>query len=156
MRAVALGIATALIVALAGPPAAAQAPAAQKKAPTTFSGIKLVDLNARKPEQTVTVRLNEDGMKIVDTASKTDVVTLPYSGTTATHRLSSAPPAVAGDPSAAATQPMAAPMYMGKTPHNWLTLKAGTATIVLRVSERVYAQLKDALASHNVQVQEEQ
>jgi hypothetical protein len=26
---------------------------------------------------------------------------------------------------------------------------------VLRVSERVYAQLKDALASHSVQVQEE-
>ena len=50
---------------------------------------------------------------------------------------------------------MAPPMYMGKTPHNWLTLKSGTDTIVLRVSERVYAQLKDALASHSVQVQEE-
>jgi hypothetical protein len=154
MRAVALGITTTLIVAFAGPPAAAQAPA-QKKAPTTFSGVKLVDLQARKPEQTVTLRLNEDGMKIVDPASKTDVATLPYSGIAVTHRVSSAPPAVAGEPAAAAKQPMASPMYMGKTPHNWLTLKSGTDTIVLRVSERVYAQLKDALGSHNVQVQEE-
>jgi hypothetical protein len=154
MRAVALGIVMTLIVA-PGAATAAQAPAAQKKAPTTFSGVKLVDLQARKPEQTVTVRLNEDGLKIVDPASKTDVATLPYSGTSVTHRVSSAPPSVAGEPAAAAKQPMAPPMYMGKTPHNWLTLKSGTDTIVLRVSERVYAQLKDALASHSVQVQEE-
>jgi hypothetical protein len=154
MRAVALGIVMTLIVA-PGAAAAAQAPAEQKKPPTTFSGVKLVDLQARKPEQTVTVRLNEDGLKIVDPASKTDVATLPYSGTSATHRVSSAPPPVAGEPAAAAKQPMAPPMYMGKTPHNWLTLRSGTDTIVLRVSERVYAQLKDALASHSVQVQEE-
>ena len=154
MRAVALGIVITFIVA-PGAAAAAQAPAAQKKAPTTFSGVKLVDLQARKPEQTVTVRLNEDGLKIVDPASKTDVATLPYSGTSVTHRVSSAPPSVAGEPAAAAKQPMAPPMYMGKTPHNWLTLKSGTDTIVLRVSERVYTQLKDALASHSVQVQEE-
>jgi hypothetical protein len=154
MRAVALGIALTLIIA-PGTASAAQAPAAQKKPPTTFSGVKLVDLHARKPEQNVTVRLNDDGLKIVDPASKADVATMPYTGIAASHRLSSAPPAVAGDPSAAATQPMAPPMYMGKTPHNWLTLKSGTDTIVLRVSERVYAQLKDALASHGVQVQEE-
>jgi hypothetical protein len=154
MRAVALGIAMTLIIAPGGA-AAAQAPAAQKKAPTTFSGVKLVDLHARKPEQTVTVRLSDDGMKIVDPVAKADVATLAYSGLAATHRVSSAPPPVAGEPAAAATQPMAAPMYMGKTPHNWLTLKSGTDTIVLRVSEKVYAQLKDALASHNVQVQEE-
>jgi hypothetical protein len=49
---------------------------------------------------------------------------------------------------------MAPPMYMGKTPHNWLTLKSGSDTFVLRVSDRVYAQLKDSLASHNVQVEE--
>jgi hypothetical protein len=155
MRAVALGIAITLMSGPAATSAAAQAPAAQKKSPTTFSGVKLVDLQARKPEQNVTVRLNDDAMKIVDPASKADVATLPYSGIAATHRLSSAPPAVAGEPAAAATQPMAPPMYMGKTPHNWVTLKSGTDTIVLRVSERVYAQLKDALASHNVQVQEE-
>jgi hypothetical protein len=155
MRAVALGIAMTLMGALVPIPAGAQAPAAQKKAPTTFSGVKLLDLHARKPEQNVTLRLTDDALKIVDPASKAEVATLPYSGIAATHRVSSAPPPVAGEPAAAATQPMAPPMYMGKTPHNWLTLKSGTDTIVLRVSERVYAQLKDALASHNVQVQED-
>jgi hypothetical protein len=155
MRAVVFGIATAAVVAaLAGAPAAAQAPAAEKKAPNTFSGVKMVDLHARKPEQTVTVKLTDEAMTIVDPTAKKEVASLPYSGITATHSLSSAPPAVAGDPSAASTQPMAAPMYMGKTPHNWLTLKSGSDTVVLRVSERVYAQLKDALATHNVQVQE--
>jgi hypothetical protein len=155
MRAVVFGIATALVVALAGTAtAAAQAPAAEKKAPSSFSGIKLVDLQARKPEQTVSVKLTADAMTIIDPAAKKEVANLPYSGIQATHSVSSAPPAAAGDPSAAATQPMAPPMYMGKTPHNWLTLKSGSDTFVLRVSDRVYAQLKDSLASHNVQVQE--
>jgi hypothetical protein len=138
-----------------GQEAAAPAQAEAKKAPNSFSGVKLLDLNARKPEQTVTVRLHSDKLTIVDPATKTDVASMAYSGTTATHRVSSAPPAIAGDPGAAATQPMSAPMYMGRTPHNWLTLKSGSDTMVLRVSEKVYAQLRDALAAHNVQVQEE-
>ena len=45
-------------------------------------------------------------------------------------------------------------MYMGKTPRNWLTLKSGSDTIVLRVSEQVYDKLKASLASHNVQIEE--
>jgi len=167
MRAVVLGISAVIIVgALAAAPAAAQAPAAQapaagatpsaeKKAPNSFSGLKLVDFKARKAETTVSMKLGEDSMTITDPAAKTEVAKLAYSGTTASHRVSSAPPTVAGEPAAAATQTMSAPMYMGKTPHNWLTLKSGTDTVVLRVSEKVYAQLKEALASHNVQVQEE-
>jgi hypothetical protein len=167
MRAVVLGISAVIIVgAVVTAPAAAQAPAAQapaagappsaeKKAPNSFSGLKLVDLKARKAETTVSMKLGEDAMTIVDPAAKTEVARLSYSGTTASHRVSSAPPPVAGEPATAATQPMSAPMYMGKTPHNWLTLKSGSDTIVLRVSEKVYAQLKDALASHNVQVEEE-
>ena len=152
---VSFGIATVVIVAaLAGTPAAAQAPAAEKKAPNTFSGVKLVDLHARKAEQTVTLKLSDDAMTIVDPAAKKEVANLAYSGLTATHSVSSAPPAAAGDPSAASTQPMAPPMYMGKTPHNWLTLKSGAETIVLRVSEKVYDKLKASLASHNVQIEE--
>jgi len=161
MRAVVFGIATIVTVAaLATTPAAAQAPAAgaapapaaEKKAPNSFSGIKLVDLHARKAEQTVSVRLHDDALKIIDPASK-EVASLPYSGLTASHTLASAPPAVAGEPATASTQPMAPPMYMGKTPRNWLALKSGNDTIVLRVSERVYAQLKESLAGHNVQVE---
>jgi hypothetical protein len=156
MRAVVFGIATAVVVAsFGGTPAAAQAPAAEKKAPSSFSGIKLVDLHARKAEQTVTVRLTDDGITIVDPSSKKEVANLPYSGTTVSHTVSSAPPVAAGDPAAASTQPMAPPMYMGKTPRHWLTLKSGSDTTVLRVSERVYAQLKDSLATRNVQVQDD-
>jgi hypothetical protein len=147
------------LAALCGTPAAAQAAAAQpapaeKKSPSSFSGIKLVDLHARKAEQTVSLRLGDDAMMIVDPTSKKEVATLPYSGIAATHSVSQAPPVVAGEPAASATQPMAPPMYMGRNPRNWLTLKSGSDTIVLRVSERVYAQLKESLASHNVQVQE--
>jgi len=163
MRAVVFGIATIVTVAaLATTPAAGQAPAAgaapvpaaEKKAPNSFSGIKLVDLHARKAEQTVSVRLQDDAMKIIDPTLKKEVASLPYSGLTASHTLASAPPAVAGEPAAASIQPMAPPMYMGKTPRNWLALKSGNDTIVLRVSEHVYAQLKESLAGHNVQVQE--
>ena len=154
MRLVAVRIAIALTLAsLGGTPAAAQA-AAETKSPSSFSGIKLVDLHARKAEQTVSLRLGADAMTIVDPTSKKEVATLPYSGVAATHSVSQAPPAVAGEPAAAATQPMASPMYMGKNPRNWLTLKSGSDTFVLRVSERVYTQLKESLASHNVQVQE--
>src|SRR3954468_2790041 len=97
MRAVVFGIATVVIIAaLATTPAAAQAPAAgaaqapaagaapaaaaEKKAPNSFSGIKLVDLHARKAEQTVSVRLHEDAMKVEDPTSKKEVASLPYSG----------------------------------------------------------------------------
>jgi hypothetical protein len=155
MRAAGIGIGALMVVTLAATPGGAQAPAAETKmAPKTFSGLKLVDLNARKPEQTVTLTLGADALTITDPASKTQVVSLPYSGLSATHSFSQAPPGSAGDPSAAATQPMAPPMYLGKDPRNWLTLKSGSDTHVLRVSEKVYARLKDSLASHNVQVEE--
>jgi hypothetical protein len=154
MRAAGIGIAALMVVTFTGTPGGAQAPAAEKVAPKTFSGVKLVDLHARKPEQTVTLSLGADALTITDPASKTQVVSLPYSGLSATHSVSPAPPAAAGEPATAATQPMAPPMYLGKDPRNWLTLKSGDDTRVLRVSEKVYASLKDALAAHNVQVEE--
>jgi hypothetical protein len=93
-------------------------------------------------------------LTITDPAAKTDVKTLPYSGLSVTHTVSSAPPKSAGDPSAAATQSMAPPMYMGKDPHNWLTLKSGPDELTLRVSARVYDKLKAALGEHNVMVED--
>ena len=60
----------------------------------------------------------------------------------------------AGDPATAPTQPMAPPMYLSKDPRNWLTVKSGDKTHVLRVSEKVYAKLKESLQTHNVQVEE--
>jgi hypothetical protein len=122
--------------------------------PSKFSGIKLVDFNARTPERTVTVTLGSDSLMIADPAAPTDVKTLPYSGLSVMHTVSSAPPKSAGDPSAAAKQPMAPPMYMGKDPRNWLTLKSGSDELTLRVSSKVYGQLKAALGEHNVTVEE--
>ena len=155
MRAAGIGIAALMVVTFAASPGGAQAPAAEKKmAPKTFSGIKLVDLHARKLETTVTLSLGEDALTITDPATKSQVASLPYSGLSVTHTNSPAPPAIAGEPAAAATQPMAPPMYMGKDPRNWLTLKSGEHTHVLRVSEKVYAKLKESLQAHNVQVEE--
>jgi hypothetical protein len=160
MRAAGIGIAALMVVTFAAAPGGAQAPAAEKPAaekkmaPKTFSGIKLVDLKARKPETTVTLSLGEDALTITDPASKSQVASLPYNGLSITHTVSPAPPAVAGEPATAATQPVAPPMYMGKDPRNWLTLKSGDHTHVLRVSEKVYGKLKESLQAHNVQVEE--
>ena len=157
----AAGIGTALmVVTFAVAQVGAQAPAAEKPAaekkmaPKTFSGIKLVDFKGRKPETTVTLSLGEDAMTIRDPAAKSEVASLPYSGLAVTHTVSPAPPAAAGDPATAPTQPMAPPMYLSKDPRNWLTVKSGDKTHVLRVSEKVYAKLKESLQTHNVQVEE--
>jgi len=160
MRAAGIGIAALLVLTFAAAPVGAQAPAAEKPAaekkmaPKTFSGIKLVDFKGRKPETTVTLSLGADAMTITDPAAKSEVASLPYSGLSVTHTVSPAPPAAAGDPATAATQPMAPPMYLSKDPRNWLTVKSGDKTHVLRVSEKVYAKLKESLQTHNVQVEE--
>jgi hypothetical protein len=132
-------------------PVGAQAP---RQGPAMFSGIKLVDLQARKAERTVTVSLDADAMKIVDPSARQEVAAIPYAGMAVTHSHSSAPPTAAGDPSAAATQRGAAPTYMGKTPRHWLTVTSGGQTTVLRVSEKVYSELKAALAANRVEVRE--
>jgi hypothetical protein len=124
------------------------------QAPTTFSGIKLVDMKARTPEQTVMLVFGRDSLRIMDPASNTAVRTFQYAGLRATHTVSSAPPASAGEPSAAATQPMSTPMYMGKTPRNWVTLESGDDIVTLRVSVKVYDQLKAALDVRRVPTDE--
>lgn len=121
---------------------------------TKFSGIKLVDMKSRTPEQTVTLVVDRQTLRIVDPASNADLRTFAYPDLTVTHTLSSAPPASAGDPAGAATQPMAPPMYMGKTPRNWLTLSSGNDVATLRVSDKVYEQVKAALQERNVGITE--
>jgi len=138
-------------VLLGGAPAGAQTGGRER---TTFSGIKLVDMNARTPEQTVTLVLDRHTVRLVEPGSNTELRTFAYADLTVTHTLSSAPPASAGNPSAAATQPMAMPMYMGKTPRNWLTLAAGSDVATLRVSAKVYDEVKAALQAREVVVGE--
>ena len=46
------------------------------------------------------------------------------------------------------------PMYLGRDPRNWLTLKSGDALAVLRVSPHVFDKFKAALGEHNVKITE--
>jgi len=119
-----------------------------------FSGMKLVDMHARTPEQTVNVLVDANGLSIVDPVHNSPIKTFNYSGLDVVHTFSPAPPASAGSPSAAPTGSAAMPMYFGKDPRNWLTLKSGDATAVLRVSPHVFDKFKAALGEHNVKVTE--
>lgn len=120
----------------------------------TFSGIKLVDMKARTPEQAVTVSVGKEHVRVIDPVAKKDIKTFAYAGLTVTHTLSNTPPASAGAPESAQTQRGEAPTYMGKAERNWLTLKAEGEVATLRVSEHVYAQLKSALESHQVKIED--
>jgi hypothetical protein len=125
-----------------------------RPASKTFSGVKLVDMKAREPERTVNLVFGADTLRIVEPSDKSALRSFPYSDLTVTHTISSAPPASAGQPSAAATQQGALPMYMGKTPRNWLTIAAGGEQVTLRVSAKVYEQVKAALVEHRVEINE--
>ena len=131
--------------------AGAQEAAAAK---TAFSGIKLVDMKARTPEQSVTLVFGRSSLRIMEEGSNTALRTLEYAGLRATHTVSSAPPASAGDQNAVAKQPMAPPMYFAKTPRNWLTLASAGETVTLRVSSKVYDQVKAALDERRVPIEE--
>jgi hypothetical protein len=150
MRTMIAGLAIGVLVFGSGSAGAQEAAPAQ----TTFSGIKLLDMKARTPERSVTLVFGRDSLRILDPASNTVLRTLEYSGLRVTHAVSSAPPASAGDANAAATQPMSMPMYMGKTPRNWLTLESGGATVTLRVSAKVYDRVKSALDERRVPIDE--
>jgi hypothetical protein len=119
-----------------------------------FSGMKLVDMRAHTPETTVNVLVDPSGLSIVDPVHSSPIKSFKYDGLQVTHTFNSAPPAAAGDPSTAATGSAMMPMYFGKDPRNWLTLKSGDATAVLRVSQHVFDKFKAALGEHNVKITE--
>jgi len=125
-----------------------------KPVPSTFSGIKLVDMKARTPEQAVTVTVGKEHVRVIDPIAKKDIKVFAYSGLKVTHTLSNTPPAAAGAPESAQTQRGEAPTYMGKAERNWLTLESGGEQATLRVSEHVYAQLKAAIESHDVKIED--
>jgi hypothetical protein len=150
MRKMLAGLAIgALIVGSAS--AGAQGPDPAKP---VFSGIKLVDLKARTPEQSVLLVFGHNSLRIMEEGSNTAIRTLEYAGLRATHTVSSAPPASAGDQNTVAKEPMAPPMYFAKTPKNWLTFESGGGTVTLRVSSKVYNQVKAALDERSVPVDE--
>ena len=124
------------------------------QASVKFSGIKLVDMHARTPETTVNVVVDPSGISIVDPVHSTPIKSFKYEGLDVTHTFNAAPPASAGSPSAAPTGSAAMPMYFGKDPRNWLTLKSGDTAAVLRVSPHVYDKFKAALGEHKVTITE--
>jgi hypothetical protein len=124
------------------------------QASVKFSGIKLVDMHAQTPETTVNVLVDPSGISIVDPVHSSPIKAFKYDGLEVTHTFNSAPPATAGNPSAAATGSASMPMYFGRDPRNWLTLKSGEATAVLRVSPHVFDKFKAALGEHNVKITE--
>jgi hypothetical protein len=129
---------------------------AQETAPAkaAFTGIKLVDMKARTPEQSVTLVFGRSSLRIMEEGSNTALRTLEYAGLRATHTVSSAPPASAGEPATAATGSVTMPMYFGKTPRNWLTFESSGQSVTLRVSSKVYDEVKAALAERRVPVDE--
>lgn len=145
MRRVLLGLTLGVLMAVG--PAAGES--------TTFSGVKLVDMKARTPERTVTLSFGVESLRLVDPAKDAVLETFAYRDLMVTHTVSSAPPPSAGDPGAAATQRASLPMYMGKTPRNWLTLQSAGGQATLRVSAKVYEQVKAALERHRVMVHEQ-
>ena len=143
---------TALGAALVGLCAAGLAAQAEK--PETFSGIKLVDPQARELEATVSVALGADAMMIHDEHGK-ELKKIPYSSiTTVAHTFSQAPPISAGAAAASSTQPNAPPRFLGKDPRHYLTIKAEAGSTILRVSDKVYDRLKTSLGEHNVKMTE--
>jgi len=124
------------------------------QASVKFSGMKLVDMHSRTPEQTVNVLVDASGLSIVDPVHNSPIKTFNYTGLDVVHTFSPAPPASAGSPGAAPTGSASMPMYFGKDPRNWLTLKSGDSTVVLRVSPHVFDKFKAALGEHNVKITE--
>jgi hypothetical protein len=65
-----------------------------------------------------------------------------------------APPLPAGTISGASTGGGSMPSYMGREPRHWWTINTDSGPIILRVSPKVYDQLKAGVAEHNVKIQE--
>lgn len=127
---------------------------AQGAASVKFSGIKLVDMKAHTPEQTVNVVIGAGGISIVNAAGGKEIKKFDFAGLDVLHTISITPPASAGSPGAAPVGSSSMPMYFGKDPRNWLELKSSTDLAVLRVSPHVFDKFKAALGEHNVKVTE--
>jgi hypothetical protein len=152
MRLVMSGIVVASVMGLAAGSSLAQT----STQPKQFGGIKLVDpQNPRGLETDVSVRVDTDHLLIVDPHSKKEVRSLPYSSITGIDdTYSITPPLSAGAISGASTGSASMPSYLGKEPRHWWTINSDGAPVILRVSSKVYGQLKAAVSEHNVKIQE--
>lgn len=115
--------------------------AAQDTKPAdTFSGVKLLDTKARAPEQSVTVTVGKEHLRVIDPEAKKDLKVFEYKSLTVTHLFGKTPPGA-----------VAAPASIER---HWVTLKSGADEATLQVSEHVLTQLKSALEPHGVKVED--
>ena len=153
MRLIMFAVAGACVVALSAGPSWAQANAQPKQ----FGGLKLVDpQNPRGLETDIAVRVDADRLILIDPVAKKEVKSLPYSSITGIEdTLSITPPLPAGTLNRQSTGAASMPTYMGKEARHWWTIKGEGSPIILRVSSKIYSQLKTAVAEHNVKIEDE-
>jgi len=131
---------------------------AQAKAqPKQFGGLKLVDpQNPRGLETDISVRVDADRLILIDPVLKKEVKSLPYSSITGIDdTFSITPPLPAGTINRQSTGAASMPAYMGREARHWWTINSDGSTTILRVSSKIYKQLRTAVAEHNVKIQDE-
>jgi hypothetical protein len=124
--------------------------------PKQYGGLKLVDpQNPRGLETDISVRVESDQLILIDPHLKKEVKSLPYSSIKSIDdTFSITPPLPAGAISGSSTGGASMPSYMGREPRHWWTINTDSGTTIIRVSPKVYDQLKAGVAEHNVKIQE--
>ncbi len=152
MRLVLSGIVIASVMGLAAGSVQAQGNAQPKQ----YGGLKLVDpQNPRGLETDISVRVDTDHLILIDPHLKKEVKSLPYSSIKSIDdTFSITPPLPAGAISGSSTGGASMPSYMGREPRHWWTINTDSGTTIIRVSPKVYDQLKAGVAEHNVKIQE--
>jgi hypothetical protein len=152
MRLVVSAVVIASVLGLAAGSAQAQGSAQPKQ----YGGLKLVDpQNPRGLETDISVRVDTDHLILIDPHLKKEVKSLPYSSIKGIDdTFSITPPIPAGSISGASTGAASMPSYMGREPRHWWTINTDSGTVILRVSPKVYDELKAGVAEHNVKIQE--
>ena len=152
MRLVVSAVVIASVLGLAAGSAQAQGSVQPKQ----YGGLKLVDpQNPRGLETDISVRVDTDHLILIDPHLKKEVKSLPYSSIKSIDdTFSITPPIPAGSISGASTGAASMPSYMGREPRHWWTINTDSGTVILRVSPKVYDELKAGVAEHNVKIQE--
>ncbi len=127
------------------------------QAPKQFGGLKLVDpQNPRGLETDISLRVDADRLILVDPVGKKEVKSLPYTSITSIDdTLSITPPLPPEVLARNSTGAGSMPSYMGREARHWWTINSGGSTTILRVSSKVYKELRAAVGEHNVKIQDE-
>jgi len=152
MRLFTFAIVVAFVVALSPSSSWAQA----KAQPKQFGGLKLVDpQNPRGLETDISLRVDPDRLILIDPVLKKEVKSLPYASITGIDdTLSITPPLPPEVLSRNSTGAGSMPSYLGKEARHWWTINSGGAPTIIRISSKVYKDLKAAVGEHNVKIQD--